>query len=84
MGAVIAACLASPGHEDFNPALKNASGDEDAVLASKRLHTYICPHSHHLPFITAAGMFLLQPDNVTQFDFHSNERIVPSSLRIVE
>lgn len=70
MGAVTAARLASPGHEDFNPALKNASGDENAVLASKTLHAYVCPHPHHLPFVTTARMFLLQPDDIIQFNFH--------------
>jgi len=60
------------GNEGFDPALKDATLKEDTALAFKALNANISPNSNHLPFITAAGMFLLEANHITQPYLHNH------------
>ena len=64
--------LLSSGDDCFNPALKNASFEENAVSAFEALHPNVGAESDHLPLVAAAGVFLLEADHVTQLYLHNH------------
>ncbi len=55
-----------------SPALKDTSFEENAVLAFKAFDSYISADPDHLPFITAAGVLLLEADHITQLYLHNH------------
>jgi len=60
------------GNEGFDSALKDATLKKDTALAFKALNTNISPKPHYLPFITAAGMFLLEANHITHLYLHNH------------
>ncbi len=53
------------------------------MLAFKAFYADVSPQPHHLPFITPAGVFLLEADYIVKFNLHLKRREI-STLRIVE
>jgi len=56
----------------FHSAFKDTSLQKDTVLAFKAFNTDVCPQSHYLPFIAAAGMLLLEVNDITQLYLHNH------------
>jgi len=64
--------LFTPRGNLFNPAFKDTSFQKDTVLAFEAFNPDISTESDYLPFIAAAGMLLLQADDITQLYFHDH------------
>ena len=56
--------ILSPGNKFLHPALKDASCQQDAMLALAAFYAYIGTEPHHLPFIAAAGVRFLKPNYI--------------------
>ena len=52
--------------------LKDASFNEDTVLALKALNSYISTEPDYLPLIATTGVFLLEANYVTQLYLHNH------------
>lgn len=66
------AMLLFPGDKGFNPALEDAAFEENTALAPEALDSDIGPEPDYLPFVAAAGVFLLEADDVTQPYLHDH------------
>jgi len=44
-------------------------------MAFKAFYAYISPQPHHLPLVAAAGVFLLEPDDVTELNLHDHSTV---------
>ena len=58
--------LRSTGDEIPDSALENTACQENAVLASLAPDTDVGPESYHLPLVTAAGVFFLEANHISQ------------------
>jgi len=63
------ATLLSSGNKGFDSSLKDTALKENVVLAFEALNPYISAQPHHLPFIAAAGVLLLEVDYVSNVYF---------------
>jgi len=64
--------LFTPGDKLFHSAFKDAPLQKDTVLTFKAFNPDISTESDYLPFVTAAGVFLLEADDITQLYFHDH------------
>ena len=71
----------TPGNKFFYPALEDAPWEKDSVLALKAFYPYVGSKPHHLPFIAAAGVFLLEADYVIQFNLYNHSFHLPEHSR---
>jgi hypothetical protein len=58
--------LVSSGNEFFNPPLEYAALQKNPALALEAFNPDISPQSDHLPLIAAAGVLLLEADDIAQ------------------
>ena len=56
----------------FHSAFKDASLQKDAALAFLAFNPDVCPQPHYLPFVAAAGVLLLEADDVSQLYLHNH------------
>jgi hypothetical protein len=61
------------GNEGFNLALENTPLQHHPALALETLDTDVGTQPGYLPFIAAAGVFLLQADDITQSYLHNHD-----------
>ncbi len=62
--------LFSPRNEFLDAALIDGSLQEDAPPAGEAVDAYVRPQPGYLPLVAAAGVPLLEADNITQLYFH--------------
>lgn len=63
----------STGDELPEALLKDASGQQHAVLAPETLDAYIGAEPYHLPIVAAAGVRLLEADYIAQLYLHNHD-----------
>ena len=51
---------------------KDASFQKNPVLALEAFNADVRAQPYYLPFVAAAGVLLLEADNVTKFYFHNH------------
>jgi hypothetical protein len=58
--------LVSSGNKIFDPPLEGTALQKNPALALEAFNPDICPQPDHLPFIAAAGVLLLEADDIAQ------------------
>jgi len=64
------AILLSPGDKGFNPAFKDTSFQHHIMLALEAFNPDVGTKPDYLPFIAAAGVLFLEPDDITHPYLH--------------
>jgi hypothetical protein len=62
--------LFASGNKGFNSTLKDASLQQDTALALEALNADVRTQPYHLPLIAAAGVLLLEADDIIQPYLH--------------
>jgi len=71
-----------PGNKLFNPAFKDASLQQDTVLAFKAFYADIRSQSYHLPFVTAAGVLFFKADDIAYFYLHDHDAVTSGAAGV--
>jgi len=69
------------GNKFCDPALKDASFQQDTVLAPEAFNPDIGAKPDYLPFIAAAGVPFFEADDIAEFYLH-NHIIAPAFLSL--
>ena len=64
--------------------LKDTAFKQDMVLAFEAFNTYISAQPDHLPLIAAAGVFLLEADDITERYSHNHFLRCKASQMVVD